>query len=365
MKVLVIGGAGYIGSILVEELLERGYAVKVLDRLYFDDQGLQNVQEKIELVVGDMRCIAPAVLEDVDAVINAGGISNDPSAEYNPKANHEMNALATESSARQCKEMGIKKYIFSSSCSVYDFGISEQDRDLILDEKVPVQPKSAYAKSKLAGEEFLLNLVGRDFCPVILRNGTVFGFSPRMRYDLVVNTFVKDALSRGAIDLFCGGEIWRPLVAVRDVARTYIACLEADDEKVRGQIFNVVYKNFRISELALRTREVLRELGVRPEINANYRYRGVRNYRASGKKLEEALGIRPLISVEESIKEIVEKVKEYQYTDFDNPRYYNINWLKLLDEAAKITRLTGSILETPQIVREQYPRLSSGNLSAG
>jgi nucleoside-diphosphate-sugar epimerase len=330
MKVLIIGGAGYIGSVLIEELLERGYAVKVFDRLYYGEVGLKDFREKIELVVGDMRQLNPSVLEGVDAVINVGGLSNDPTAEYNPKANFEMNTLATELSAKQCKKVGIRRYIFSSSCSIYDFGVTEQDRDVLVDEQMKVDPKAAYSSSK-------------DFCPVILRNGTVFGFSPRMRYDLVVNTFVKDALARGTITVFYGGEMWRPLVAVRDVARAFIACLEAEEEKIKGQVFNLVYRNFRISELALRTKETLAKLGINPQINTDYRYRGVRNYRVSGDKINNALGVRPLISVEESVREMVEKIKEHSYTDFDNPRYYNINWMKLLEEADRIIKVTGSV----------------------
>ncbi|KPK40744.1 MAG: hypothetical protein AMJ78_06910, partial [Omnitrophica WOR_2 bacterium SM23_29] len=258
MKVLVIGGGGYVGSVLVEELLERGYAVKVFDRLYYGEDGIKHIKEKIELIVGDMRAMEPSVLEGVDAVINVGGLSNDPTAEYNPKANYEMNALATEHTAKLCRKLGIKRYIYASSCSIYDFGVVDPDKDILANENTPVNPKAAYSVSKYDGERRLLKLVDNDFSPVILRKGTVFGFSPRMRYDLVVNTFVKDALSKGVITVFYGGEMWRPLVGVRDVARCYIACLEADEEKIKGQIFNLVFKNFRISELALRVREALR-----------------------------------------------------------------------------------------------------------
>lgn len=346
-KILVVGGAGYVGSVLVHELLERGYAVKVFDRLYYGDRGLKEVMDRVELEVGDMRTMEPAVLEDVDAVINLGGLSNDPTAEYNPKANYEMNTVATGSLAQLCKEMGVKRYIFASSCSIYDVGEGDDTRDVLLDETCEVNPKAAYSRSKHDAEKILLSMTGEDFCPVILRKGTIYGFSARMRYDLVVNTFVKSALDKGYMTIFFGGEMWRPLIEVRDAAKAYIRCLQADEEVVKGQVFNISYRNFRISELALHVREALKESGMDADIRVDYRYRGVRSYRVSTEKAEKALGFKPTISVQESVQEMVEKIKEYGYTDFDNPIYYNIRWMKFLEEADKIIRITGSVFEAP------------------
>jgi nucleoside-diphosphate-sugar epimerase len=346
-KVLVVGGAGYVGSVLVPELLERGYAVKVFDRLYYGDQGLKDVRDRIQLEIGDMRLIPPSVLSDVDAVINLGGLSNDPTAEYNPKANYEMNTVATEKLALLCKQAGIERFVFASSASIYDVGEGNDSRDILLDETAEVDPKAAYSRSKYEAERILLNMADAHFCPVLLRKGTVFGFSPRMRYDLVVNTFVMGALSKGLMTLHFGGEMWRPLVDVRDVAKAYITCLQAPADKVRGQIFNVVHRNYRISELAYRIREGLRQVGVNVEIQANYRYKGVRNYRISGKKMEQVLDFRPTVSVEESVVEMVEKIRAYGYNDFDNPRYYNIRWMKLLEEIDRVIKYTGSVFDWP------------------
>jgi nucleoside-diphosphate-sugar epimerase len=343
--ILVVGGAGFIGSVLVRELLERGYAVRVFDRMYYGEQGIREVLERINLVRGDVRTIDLSVLDDVDAVINLSGLSNDPTAEYNTKANFEMNTQATEFLARLCKKKGIKRYIFASSCSIYDVGIGNDEKDILLDEESPVNPKAAYSSSKYQAERILLSLMDENFSPVILRKGTIYGFSPRMRYDLVVNTFLKDALSRRYITTHYGGEMWRPLVDVRDAARAYITCLEAEESKVKGQIFNVVYGNFRISELALRVLEALREADVRAELKPDYRYHGVRSYRVSGKKIERVLDFKPAVSIEEAVKDMVESVRRYRYTDFDNPRYYNIAWLKLLEEADKIIKVTGSVFE--------------------
>jgi len=351
-KVLLVGGAGYVGAVLAAELLERGYAVKILDRLYYGEDGLRDIRDRVDLVVGDMRALPPDLLDDVDAVVNIGGLSNDPTAEYNPRANYEMNTLATKALAEMCKARGIQRFVFASSCSIYDRGVGNADLDVIQDEDSPVKPRAAYSSSKYEAERILLTMADENFCPVILRKGTIYGFSPRMRYDLVVNTFVKDALSKGYLNLHYGGEMWRPLVDVRDVARAYIMCLHADADLVRGQIFNVSYRNMRISELALRVREALREVGIDPEIRVDYGYRGVRSYRVSTHKIERVLGFRPKVSIEESVQDMVEKIHKYGYTDFDNPKYYNIRWMRLLEEAQRIIAITGSVFEAPPMREE-------------
>lgn len=347
-KVLVVGGAGYVGSVLTHELLERGYAVRILDRLYFGDIGLRDHGDRVELITGDMRALTGDVLENVEAVINVGGLSNDPTAEYNPKANYEMNTLASKQLADLCVANGVRRYVFASSCSIYDRGVSDEARDVLLDEESVVDPRAAYSSSKFEAEKLLLGMAGDDFCPVILRKGTIYGFSPRMRYDLVVNTFVKDALSKGKITVHYGGEMWRPLVEVRDVARAYIACLRANEADVEGQVFNVSFNNIRISELALRVRETFRALGHEIDILSDYSYRGVRSYRVSTAKIQRVLSFRPQITVEESVRHIVEQIHAYGYDDFSNPRYYNIQWMRLLEQAQKVIEITGSVFEAPQ-----------------
>ena len=344
-KVLLVGGAGYIGSVLASELLERGYAVRILDRLYFGDSGLRDIRDRVELVVGDMRVLDAAVLRDVDCVVNVGGLSNDPTAEYNPKANYEMNALATKELADLCVANGVRRYVLASSCSIYDRGVGNESADVLLDESSEVNPRAAYSSSKREAEKLLLEMVSDAFCPVILRKGTVYGFSPRMRYDLVVNTFVKSALLTGKMMLHYGGEMWRPLVDVRDVARAYIASLEAPEENVKGEIFNVSFHNVRISELALRVRAALREINCDAEIVPDYGYRGVRSYRVSSAKIQRVLDFKPKVTIEESVKDMVKQIQKYGYTDYDNPRYYNIRWMRLLEEAHKVISITGSVFE--------------------
>lgn len=346
-KILVVGGAGYVGSVLTRELLDRGYAVRVVDRLYFGDASLQDIRDRVDLVVADMRTLSPEVLRDVDGVVNVGGLSNDPTAEYNPSANYEMNAVAAVRLAELCRQAGVRRYVLASSCSIYDLGVGDDGKDVVLDETAEVHPRAAYATSKFEAEQRLRAMAGADFCPVILRKGTIFGFSPRMRYDLVVNTFVKDALSHGTINLFYGGEMWRPVLDVRDAARAYITCLEADEAVVRGEIFNVAFHNVRISELALRVRAVLRDLGVPVDITPDYAYRGVRSYRVSTRKIQSVLGFTAVVDVEEAVREMVAGIRQYHLEDFDNPRYYNIRWMRLLEEAERAIAVTGSVFGAP------------------
>ncbi|MFC1568817.1 NAD-dependent epimerase/dehydratase family protein [bacterium] len=344
-KILVVGGAGYVGSILVRELLDKGYAVKVLDRLFFGDIGIKEVIDRIELVVDDIRTVNPDVLEDVQSIINLGGLSNDPTAEYNPKANFEMNTVAAEKLAIMAKERGIKRHVYASSCSVYYVPAGIDSEDILLTEEAEINPKAAYSKSKYEAEIRLLAMADQDFCPVILRKGTIFGFSPRMRYDLVVNTFLKTALSTRQLNLHYGGEMWRPLVDIQDAASAYILALETPEDKVRGEVFNIASKNFRVSELALKVYQILNDKGVDVKIRSDYRYQGVRSYRVSIDKAEDILGFRPKITLEESILKMLEMIEKYGYTDFDNPRYYNISWMKLLEEIQGIIQKTEGIFD--------------------
>src|SRR5215468_839276 len=308
-RILVVGGAGYVGSVLTEELLQRGYAVRVLDRFFFGDEGLRTLRQRIELVEADMRAVSPTVLDGVDAVVNVGGLSNDPTAEYSPRANHEMNTVATAALARLCKASGVSRYVLASSCSIYDCGIVDERADVLQDETSGVMPRAPYSVSKYEAERAILAMTDDTFCPVALRKGTIYGYSPRMRYDLVVNTFVRDALSKGRLTLHHGGEMWRPLVDVRDAAQAYVALVEAEDAAVRGEIFNLCYQNLRISELALRVQEALRRLEIDVDIRPDYQHGSVRNYRVSGDKIARVLNFRPKVSIEESVADIVRRIR--------------------------------------------------------
>lgn len=326
--ILVTGGGGYIGSVLVGRLLARGYKVRVLDALYWGTRPLSGLIERIELVQGDIRHIRDEWLDGVDAVAHLAGLSNDPTAEYDPQANWEMNAIGTERLAEACKRQGIERLTFGSSCSLYD-GLPAGD---MYDEQAEIRPMGAYAEGKLYAEQRLAKLTDDRFCPVILRQATVFGFSTRMRYDLVVNTFVKDAMSLGRLQLHGAGTMARPLVDVVDVADAHIVSLEAPADAVRGEVFNVVQENYQIRELATLVANALKTQNYPVELVSVPAPPRVRDYRCSNEKMTQALGFTPHRTIPGSIAHMISWIRSDGYMEFDNPKFYNIRWMELLKE---------------------------------
>jgi nucleoside-diphosphate-sugar epimerase len=320
LRVLVAGGAGYIGCVVAERLLERGYVVRVLDRLWWSDAPLARIRDRIELLQADVRDVPPEAFDGVGAVINLAGLSNDPTAEYDPEANWQMNAIATEKLGQACVEHGIRRFVFASSCSLYD-GLPPGMHD----ETTALEPQGAYATSKRYAEEALLALVADGLDAGIVRNGTVYGFSPRMRFDLVVNTFVKDALHSGRLELHGGGWMWRPLVDVRDCADAMIAILEAPADKIRGEIFNVLHANYQIRELAFLVAGSVQLTGRAVELIEVPAPELTRNYECSNAKLSMTLGFNPSRSVVEAVSELLPRIGDM---DLDDPRHYNIRWLE-------------------------------------
>jgi nucleoside-diphosphate-sugar epimerase len=327
--ILVTGGAGYLGAVLVPMLVERGYNVRVVDRLYWGTGPLASVRDRIEIVHADVRDLPADALDGVAAVVHLAGLSNDPTAEWAPEANWQMNAIATERLAAACKRARVRRLTFGSSCSIYD-GLPAGP---VYDETTLVSPRGPYATSKRYAEEALLAAAGPDFSPVILRQGTVFGFSPRMRYDLVVNTFLKDALSRGRLSLHGGGWMWRPLVDVTDVARAHIACLEAPEERVGGEIFNVMNDNYQIRQLAMLVAGSAQLWGHSVTLDEAPLPSLVRDYRCTAEKLRARTGFEARVTPLESIADMLRRVSEARdFADFANPRFYNIAWMTLLEE---------------------------------
>lgn len=329
MRVLVTGGAGYIGSVLVPMLVQRGDEVRVFDRFYFGKEALAPVADRVTLVEGDLRWFDPTVLEGVEAVIHLAAISSDPIADYDPERAWEVNATGTAKLAQACKERGIQRFTYASSCSIYGGLNVERPQH----ETDPVRPQWAYSESKYEGERILLSLTDEAFQPVILRQGSVYGFSPRLRADMVVHAFVRDALVKGKLSLHGGGTMWLPLVEIADVARAHIACLEAPLEMVGGETFNVVYRNYQIKEVATTVAAVVMELlGREVEIEQAPLPPKYRDYQASGAKIRETLGFAPRISVQESVAALLEKVDVQQPWKLYHPRHYNIEWMSILQE---------------------------------
>jgi nucleoside-diphosphate-sugar epimerase len=338
--VLVTGGAGYIGSVLVPMLIERGDAVVVLDRLYWGEAPLQPHLSRIRLLHKDVRTLCAADLAGVDAVVHLAGLSNDPTANYNTTANWEMNALATERLADACIAAGVCRLSFGSSCSLYD-GLPAGHP---YDERAAIVPRGAYAESKQYAEQALLARAGSGgFTPVLLRQATVYGLSPRMRYDLVVNTFVKDAFLSGRLTLHNGGLMSRPLVHVADAAAAHLAAIDAPEGEVRGRTFNVVHGNFEIrcvAEMvvaAFMLREKPIDLVVEPAEPP------VRDYRCDGSAIERVLGFRPRRDLRRAIDELVHDTMLRTPAELLHPRHYNIRWMSLLEEIQPSIQPFGAI----------------------
>lgn len=343
MFFLVTGGAGYIGSILVGMLLAREDRVRVYDKLYFDEKPLGELKKKyghkLEIIQGDVRNFDDGVLDDIDVVVHLGALSNDPTADFDLKATKEINFNGTVNVAEACKRKGIRRFSFASTAAVYGFHV-----DSIADEEFPTNPQSVYAKSRLDSDTALMKMADDNFFPVSFRQATVYGASPRWRYDLAVNTFVRDAFSKGVLTVFAGGMAWRPFVNIRDVARAHISAVTCPENKIRGgQIFNLVYDNFQIVDLAHRVKFILKDKKY-VTVEVDYSTSEARSYRMSGEKLKKTLGFVPEVSIEESVIYMYGLLERGKYIDVDNPYYYNMLWMELLMDMEKRISKIGKVL---------------------
>lgn len=231
--VLVTGAGGYIGSILVPKLLNIGYKVKAVDRFFFGVDKLPS-HPNLEIIKEDTRVLPEKIFEDVDYVIDLVAISNDPSGEKFNEATWQINYLSRVRTAKISKQMGVKRYILPSSCSIYGF---QED---VVDENSKINPLTTYAKANRKAEEEIIPLADKDFVVVVLRQATVFGYSPRMRFDLAINGMVYGAWSTGKLPLMRDGTQYRPFVHVQDTTDVMIRMIEFEDiNKINGQIFNV------------------------------------------------------------------------------------------------------------------------------
>jgi nucleoside-diphosphate-sugar epimerase len=212
------------------------------------------------------------------------------------------------------------------------------------DETAPIEPRAAYATSKRYGEQSLIRQASEGLCPVILRNGTVYGWSPRMRFDLVVNTFVKDALLGGMLRLHGGGWMWRPLVDIRDCADAMVAAYEASAEKVRGEIFNVVHSNYQIRELAMIVAGSVQLTGHSVGLEEAPAPALTRDYECANAKLSTTLGFIPRRSVLEAVTDLLARIDHRDSAYLTDPRHYNIRWLELLHEVKPVLDSFSTVL---------------------
>lgn len=316
MKILITGGAGYIGSALVPCLLERGYDVTVVDTLWFGS----TLPESVRLRRENIFDLKEEDLKGIDQVIFLAGLSNDPMAEYAPAENFISNAAAPAYLGYIAKRAGVRRVIYASSCSVYGYTV-----DQFFDEAAPAVSNYPYGISKMQGEMSLMQMVDSSFSVVSLRKGTVCGYSPRMRLDLIVNTMFKTGMEEGVIHVN-NPAIWRPILSLQDAVWGYIRALESNDS-VSG-VFNLASANYTVGEVADLVKERLQELtGKTIRLNILNK-KDFRNYKVNCSKAHRILSFKPKYDIGDIINDLY-KNKDL-FSDFDRDEYYNIRVFKNL-----------------------------------
>ena len=248
MRILVTGHNGYIGSAMVPILVGAGHQVVGLDTFYFGDCTFESDSVNVEFIRKDIRDVSEQDLSRFDAIIHLAALCNDPLGNLNPEATYSINHLASVCLARLARGAGVKRFLFASSCSMY--GAAGQDD--FMAEDAPLHPLTPYAISKVRAEEDLYKLGDRDFSPVLLRNATVYGVSPRLRADVVLNNLVGWAYATGQVRILSDGSPWRPIVHVEDVSRVFALMLDAPREAIHNEAFNVGIdtENYQVRDLA-------------------------------------------------------------------------------------------------------------------
>jgi nucleoside-diphosphate-sugar epimerase len=326
LKVLVTGGAGYVGAVLVPKLLKAGHEVTVFDLMLYGEDVLPK-NSKLKAVKGDLRDLGKfqVSVKGCDAVIHLACISNDPSFELNPDLGKSINFDCFEPMVKACREAKVKRFINASTSSVY--GVSEAPE---VTEEHPLVPLTDYSKYKAMTEEVLKRYQSPDFTTVIIRPATVCGYSPRMRLDLSINILTNLAVNNRKITVF-GGSQKRPNVHIDDISELYVELLETPKEKIAGETFNAGFENFTIAELAQMVKKVVEsefpEKG--PITIETTPTNDLRSYHVSSKKIASKLGWRPKHTLEDAVRDLCRAFKEEKLPDsLQNSRYFNIKRMK-------------------------------------
>ena len=291
MRVLVTGHDGYIGTVMVPMLLERGQEVVGLDSFLFEGCSLGADRAEVPAIRKDIRDVTIRDMDGIDAVFHLAAISNDPLGDLNPQVTYDINHLATAHLGEVAKEAGVKRFVYSSSCSLYG-----AQGDAPVDESAAFNPVTPYGESKLLSEESLSKLADDDFSPTYLRNATAYGVSPRLRGDLVVNNLTGFAYTTGKVFLKSDGRAWRPLVHIADISKAFIAVLEAPQEKIHNEPFNVgaTKENYLVRDVAEIVNDVVPDSVVTFSDTASA---DLRNYRVDCDKIVDVLGYQVRLGV--------------------------------------------------------------------
>jgi len=316
VKILLAGGAGYIGSSLIPVLLEHGYTTDVVDLMWFGN----SIPDNINIRRQDIFDLKEVDVSGYDQVIFLGGLSNDPMAEFDPSRNFVSNGACPSYLAYICKRAGVRRFIYASSCSVYGYTVNE-----LYDEESPVTCGYPYGVSKLQGERGVLQLADDDFSVIALRQGTLSGHSPRMRLDLIVNTMFKAAMTERHVTVN-NPSIWRPILDIRDAQNAYLRAIQADISQ--SGVFNVASDNYTVGQVGdLVKSEVERLTGEKVAITIK-NISDFRNYKVSFSKAKTYLGFQPQYDVKDIIDDLFSHREEYG--DYDRDEFYNIRAFKRL-----------------------------------
>jgi nucleoside-diphosphate-sugar epimerase len=318
VRILIAGGAGYVGSALIPQLMDRGYNVDVVDLFWFGN----SLPSETGVLQKDIFSLEVSDLRGYDQVIFLAGLSNDPMADFSPAKNFIFNASAPAYLAYIAKKAKVKRYIYASSCSVYGY-----TENKLFDEDSPVSSSYPYGISKLQGERAVMQMVDSDFSVIALRKGTVSGYSPRMRFDLLVNTMFKCAMEDGVIHVN-DPAIWRPFLSIEDATMAYTRAIEAN-ESLNG-IYNIASGNHTIGEVAdLVKLTIEEELGKKVSLDIKH-IRDMRNYKVSIERAETILSFHPHHSVKSIVRNLISNME--RCSDWENPKYYNIQVFKQLQK---------------------------------
>jgi nucleoside-diphosphate-sugar epimerase len=335
MRVLVTGHEGYLGSVLVPRLLAAGHDVVGLDTGLFADCTLGPAPKDVPTLRVDLRDVTADHLQEVspDAVMHLAALCNDPLGNLDPDLTYDVNYRSTVRLAQAAKDAGVTRFLFSSSCSLYGAGTD----DTPLDENAEFNPITPYGESKILSEQGLVELADDDFSPVFLRNATAYGFSPRLRGDLVVNDLVGGALRTGQIGLRSNGMAWRPLVHADDIASAFIALMEAPRETVHARPFNVGQsdENYLIRDVA----ELVREVVGGSVTFAEGAGADARNYRVSCDRIvREVPSFRPQWTLRKGIEQLAEAYQRYdlKLDDLMGERHQRLKRINALHEAGRL-----------------------------